>query len=904
MTGWISRICLCLVIITVACCSTPARGKDLGQREARMWETVGWALSGANTTGNPFDVVATVTFSHTDGGNKRVTEMFYDGDKTWKFRFTGTRTGKWTFITKSEIDALNGHTGTVIIGPNPNPDVKGFLITHANKFAIQVGNEPRLEAYRFNAYMNGHQFPRWESFEKFGDSKMVLAYLDDARRHGFDTIFVHVNNNWFKLGAVSYSEHKSENPEPKTFEILEKVITTVHGQGCRVHIWAWGDEARKWTPIGVGGKNGAPDRRLQRYIAARLGPLPGWTMGYGFDLQEWTNEDDLRKWAEFMHKHMGWRHLLCGRGRSNKELDIISYSKYDVRGYEQICKDLNSDTKRPHLYEERHTYLRNSDLSMDGTRRFLWKLTMAGGMGCFWGFYPNSKYPYPKPEQLRCASEFWKGRFLLDMSPDNTVTDGYCLRAADRKHYVFYREDADSIRMDLSKLAGRGEAVAVDAKKAYKQIKLKTLSSKIHTWKAPYNSDWAIAVGNFGSDGKARSAKTYVGKAEARRGRIIVDAEHPQWLKRKGGGPFFMCGPGDPEDFLYRGKLKPDGTRDGDQMALISKLKATGANCIYLMAVRSHGGDGDKTHNPFLGNDPLKGINPKVLDQWEEWFEQMDGNGIVIYFFFYDDSARVWPRGDRVPKQERGFIHTLVDRFEHHKNLIWCVAEEYSEALSAKRVKNIAAEIRTADDYDHPIAVHKHSGLDFSEFADEPNIDQFAVQYNESSADALHEGMVRAWRRAKGRYNLNMSEAAEHGTGKEARLKNWACAMGGAYVMILKMDIASTAAGDLRDCGRLVRFFESTNFHEMSPHDELGFAGTKYVLAKPGDSYIAYAARLKGSIGLKKMITGIYEFRWLDCATGKQVRRAEVQVAGGDQSWGTPPGIGGELAVYIRRIRK
>ncbi len=47
--------------------------------------------------------------------------------------------------------------------------------------------------------------------------------------------------------------------------------------------------------------------------------------------------------------------------------------------------------------------------------------------------------------------------------------------------------------------------------------------------------------------------------------------------------------------------------------------------------------------------------------------------------------------------------------------------------------------------------------------------------------------------------------------------------------MILGMDIASTLKSDLEACGRLVRFFESTNFNEMSPHDELRFAGTKYV---------------------------------------------------------------------------
>jgi hypothetical protein len=385
-------------------------------------------------------------------------------------------------------------------------------------------------------------------------------------------------------------------------------------------------------------------------------------------------------------------------------------------------------------------------------------------------------------------------------------------------------------------------------------------------------------------------------------GQIIVDSEHPQWLKRKGGGPFFMCGPGDPEDFLYRGKLNPDGTRDGDQTALIEKLRGTGANCIYMMAVRSHGGDGDKTHNPFLDNDPDKGLNSKVLGQWEGWFDQMDKNDIVIYLFFYDDSAKVWDTGDQVGEKERNFIRTIVDRFDHHKNLIWCVAEEYEEAFSPQRVKNIAAEIRAADDYDHVIAVHKHSGLDFSEFADDPHIDQFAIQYNVPTAEALHEGMVSAWKRAQGRYNLNMSEAANYGTGSEARKKSWACAMGGAYIMILRMDIANTAKSDLEDCGRLVRFFESTDFNRMSPHDELRFAGAQYVLALPGDSYIAYASALEGQIGLKNMTAGTYKFCWFDCATGEQITQEKVNVAAGSQSWPTPDGIGSQLAVYIKRL--
>ena len=387
-------------------------------------------------------------------------------------------------------------------------------------------------------------------------------------------------------------------------------------------------------------------------------------------------------------------------------------------------------------------------------------------------------------------------------------------------------------------------------------------------------------------------------------GQIVVDPRNPRWLQRHGGTHLFMCGPGDPEDFLYRGKLNRDGTRSSDQMELVRKMKGTGANCIYLQAVRSHGGDGDRTHNPFVENDPAKGINVKVLDQWEQWFTEMDKNSIVIFFFFYDDSASIWKTGDRVGRAERNFIRALVRRFKHHKHLIWCVAEEYQERFSAKRVSNIAAEIRRADDRRHPIAVHKLSGLDFREFADDPNIDQFAIQYNAGTIGKLHDGIVRAWQRARGKYNLNMSECASHGKGEEARKKSWACAMAGAYVMILRMDIANTDVNDLADCGRLVRFFESTNFHEMEPHDELKFAGTEYVLAKPGDSYIAYASELVGRIGLRQMTAGTYDLTWFDCKTGKSVTQRRLKVAAGDQSWEKPTGLGLEIAVHIRRSRR
>jgi len=98
----------------------------------------------------------------------------------------------------------------------------------------------------------------------------------------------------------------------------------------------------------------------------------------------------------------------------------------------------------------------------------------------------------------------------------------------------------------------------------------------------------------------------------------------------------------------------------------------------------------------------------------------------------------------------------------------------------------------------------------------------------------------------------------------------------------------------------MVSFFESTNFNNMAPHDELKYGGTEYVLASPGDSYIAYASNLSGDIGLRNMTAGKYDFKWYDVTNGNTISQRNVSVPVGDQIW-RKPSIGNELAVYIRR---
>jgi len=262
-------------IISVWGNSEEAVGATFDKQGTQWAPFLEWSLDNSTYSGNPYDLVATATFVHAGTGETRTTEMFYAGGTTWKFRFTGTRTGTWSFTTASSDSDLSGHSGVVTINPNPNPDIKGFISTHGNKFARQSGSPDEKEGFVPNVYMNLIDFGTsnecgWTDISPtFQNSSTRTNYLNEVEEHGSNGVFALIVNQWFKAHADGYDQHNSEDPDPETFEALESTIVDAHQRGMFVHIWVWGDQARKWTPVGVGGVNGIPDQRIQRYVAAR-----------------------------------------------------------------------------------------------------------------------------------------------------------------------------------------------------------------------------------------------------------------------------------------------------------------------------------------------------------------------------------------------------------------------------------------------------------------------------------------------------------------------------------------------------------------------------------------------------------------------------------------------------------
>ena len=377
-------------------------------------------------------------------------------------------------------------------------------------------------------------------------------------------------------------------------------------------------------------------------------------------------------------------------------------------------------------------------------------------------------------------------------------------------------------------------------------------------------------------------------------GQIRVDPEHSDRLvynrDRNGDGkldPFFMCGPGGPEGFLY-GDISGGDTPD----SVLDKMIRHGGNCIYLQGIRSHGGDGTAEQNPFIKNDPANGIDHGVLDQWEEWFDRMQAHGIVVFFFFFDDSARIgWK--DKIVPVERDYIRTVVNAFEHQPNLIWVIAEEYSESFSKEKVSRLAGLVRETDDHHHVIANHQLPGLVF-DHADDPNLDQFAMQLRseEGSASDVHAKCLRALDNAEGRYHVNLakqydwhSDLLEAGNRAGVRRVNWAAATTGMSIMHLgawetTRDRRPPTVGMLKDYRHVYEFLESLpDLNEMIPQDDRVRSGNAWVLGRTGH-YVVYLVN-GGTVKMEVATAGKpLQAQWYNPRRGKSSTAGPVESDG------------------------
>ena len=260
---------------------------NFGNRSVTQYEPyLEWTLNDVTYTGNAFDVIGSVTFDHNSSSASHTIEMFYDGDSTWKFRFSGSELGQWSFTTTSTNPDLNGHTGTITVNVNSDPKVKGYI----------TENGPEQNKKWAWSKDNLAFVPNYDMYTIPSDFYNNPARIDNditrvITNHGFTGFHVAaIGGWWFDINRGGENPNRVTNtdtdPDIRTFEALELLITRTYKAGGAMHFWIWGDKDRNENLFfHPSGKMGDVEKRLNRYLAARLSALPGWSVGYGFDLK-------------------------------------------------------------------------------------------------------------------------------------------------------------------------------------------------------------------------------------------------------------------------------------------------------------------------------------------------------------------------------------------------------------------------------------------------------------------------------------------------------------------------------------------------------------------------------------------------------------------------------------------
>lgn len=394
-----------------------------------------------------------ITARHSDGETHQ-TLAFEDGDQT-KFRFTPSQAGLWKFSVGGSIDISS-----------VRPDyAKGFVVANDINWTRSATGEAFVPQYLM------YNRPDLES----GLQEFVVE-------HGFTGF--HITNLRDFMRNINY---------------FEEIVLKTYRLGGVTHFWIWGDKSRRQTPSTYG----VDADVLYREIAARLGPLPGWTVGYGFDLFEWASPEEVENLRETLHRLISYRHLVGARGHKNKyrqissNLDYVSW-EWHQPGLADYSDHIKFAKGKPAFSEDRFRIRQPSrypdkDYDFERTRKGLWHSAITGGVANIWGHKPEGKgysQPYPNKEAIRTYRKTIDLYFKPRMSVEDQVMDGgSCLGAAD--HLLCYVEDARRISFQTGALDNISKVLAIDTKEAYREIRIDDMGQDIELARA---SDWAILL--------------------------------------------------------------------------------------------------------------------------------------------------------------------------------------------------------------------------------------------------------------------------------------------------------------------------------------------------------------------------------------------------------------------------
>lgn len=328
------------VAFVFACEMLAVSGQVSQDVELYHWIDFPIKAPGAASGLGKWDLEGSCTWTQENGVTRRTSLLWYSGSgDIYVYRFGGSLRGRWNGTTSSPVEVLDGLELEVEVLPSSNPNRIGWsgqLPDGPSAWAHQKGPDSKL-AKRTPILIMMPDVRRW-----FGDPdsmrKLVAEFNDN---HGFNGGHIStIGRAWFEGDSNSSLGDAPAAPDIRTFAALEAAATEWSERGGWLHLWMWGKGGSGDFSNLPGGYRGARSRRINRYIAARLGPVPSWSMGIGWDVEFWVDHTKLKWWLDDLIPQLGGWHHWIGHRYSDSDIgegrdpDPANKGEYLPRGIE------------------------------------------------------------------------------------------------------------------------------------------------------------------------------------------------------------------------------------------------------------------------------------------------------------------------------------------------------------------------------------------------------------------------------------------------------------------------------------------------------------------------------------------------------------------------------------------
>ena len=253
-------------------CNSP---KELEKVE--KWDVFEITFSGPSD-GNPFiDNQLAATFVHKE---KRVTiPGFYDGDGTYRIRFSPDEIGEWSYVTESNIEALDKESGEFEC-INPGTDNHG-PVQAVNTHHLQYADETPYfaigtTAYQWTSVAQSIQEQTLQTLAKAPFNKIRMCVFPKSYRYGNDT------EPWQYPFKREGDENDFSQPNYEFFQNFDLRVRQLRDMGIQADVILF-HPYDQWGYCEMGDEL---NRRYVRYMIARISVFRNvwWSLANEWDV--------------------------------------------------------------------------------------------------------------------------------------------------------------------------------------------------------------------------------------------------------------------------------------------------------------------------------------------------------------------------------------------------------------------------------------------------------------------------------------------------------------------------------------------------------------------------------------------------------------------------------------------